>query len=170
MPNDPNALEDAYERVVDALEFQSGATYEPRIDSAGSDEQIQLQKACRLLDACDSLYEQEFYGSVVEMAFGTMERSLESYMIAVLGSELSDFQNHTDVYDRAETHGPISREMAQNLKALYANNRTDYYYDNAVSTKEIAAAMLTLATELHEFIVTHGMTNRFERYCNCKEE
>ena len=167
MSNDPKPLTDAYKRVTDALEFQSGATYEPQVDPAGSDEQIQLQKACRLLAACDYLYEQAFYGSVVEMAFGAMERSLESYMIAVLGSELSDFQNHTAVYERAATHGPISREMAQNLKALYANNRTDYYYDNAVSTEEIAAAMLDLARELHSFIVTHSTTHQFDHYCSC---
>jgi hypothetical protein len=61
MSNDPSELEDAYERVIDALEFQSGAAYEPKIDPAGSDEQIQLQKACRLLAACDDLYEQGFY-------------------------------------------------------------------------------------------------------------
>lgn len=170
MTDDPNALADAYERVVDALEYQSGATYEPRVDPAGPDEQVQLQKACRLLTACDYLYEREFYGSVVEMAFGAMERTLESYMITVLGSELSDFQNHTDVYERAETHGPISREMAQNLKALYANNRTDYYYDNAVSTEEIAAAMRTLAAELHSFVVTHSTTHQFKRYCSCRDQ
>ena len=167
MSNDPNALEDAYERVIDALEYQSGATYEAKIDPTGTDEQIQLQKACRLLAACNHQYQQGFYGSVVEMSFGAMERSVESYMIAVLGSELSDFQNHTDVYERAKTHGPISREMAQNLKALYANNRTDYYYDNSVSTEELARAMLDLATELHSYIVTHNMTDQFKQYCTC---
>lgn len=170
MADDPNALTDAYNRVIDALEYQSGAMYEPGVDPTGPDEQIQLQKACRLLTACDHLYERELYGSVVEMAFGAMERTLESYMIAVLGSELSDFQNHTDVYERAETNGPVSREMAKNLKALYANNRTDYHYANAALTEEIAAAMCDLAAKLHSFVVTHSTTNQFERYCNCVDE
>lgn len=46
-----------------------------------------------------------FYGGVVEMAFGAMERSLESYMIAVLGNELSDFQNH----NRSRSLTPFER-------------------------------------------------------------
>lgn len=167
MPTDPASLEDAYDSVVDALNYQVGATHEPRIDTAGSDETIQLQKACRLLTACNHLQKHACYGSVVELSFGAMERTMEAYLIAVTGSDLSDFQDHTTVYERAKTHGPISREFARNLKALYANNRTDYYYDNAVSTEEIAAAMMTLAVELHRFVVNHGSTDRFEQSCVC---
>lgn len=72
------------------------------------------------------------------------------------------------MYDRVAAHGPVSREMARNLKALYANNRTDYYYDNAVPTGETAGAMARLATELHRFVVTHSTTHRFEHYCSCE--
>jgi len=166
--DDPDALEAAYDRVIDALNYQSDATYESSVEPSGRAQQVQLQKACRLLAACDRPEESGFYGAVVEMSFGAMERTLESYMIAVLGNDLSDFQDHTEVYDRAATHGPVSREMAQNLKALYANNRTDYYYDNAVPTEEIAGAMFRLATELHRFVVTHSTTHRFEQYCSCE--
>ncbi|MEF8813963.1 MAG: hypothetical protein V5A55_09105 [Halovenus sp.] len=84
------------------------------------------------------------------------------------GIELSDFQDRTEVYDRAATHGPVSRGMARNLRALYANNRTDYYYDNAVPTGEMAGAVVRLATELHRFVVTHSTTHRFEQYRSCE--
>jgi hypothetical protein len=119
VPDDPHSLEDAYDQVVDALDFQSGATYEPAVEPSGTAAQIQLQKACRHLEACDLLHDEAFYGGVVELSFGAMERTLEGYMLAVLGNDLSDFQNHTDVYDRAETHGPISRQMARDLKMVY---------------------------------------------------
>jgi hypothetical protein len=167
MPDDPTALEDAYDAVSDALDFQHGATYEPDVDPSGSDEQIQLQKGCRALTAASLLLARELYGSAVELCFGAMERTLESYMIAELGRDLSDFQDHTAVYECAATHGPVSRSMARRLEALYANNRTDYYYDNAVSTDEIASAMLALAKELHAFVVDHNTSTGFERYCSC---
>lgn len=78
MTDDPDALEAAYDRVVDALDYQSDATYESNVEPSGRAEQVQLQKACRLLAACECLEESGFYGGVVEMSFGAMERTIES--------------------------------------------------------------------------------------------
>lgn len=164
---DPNAIEDALEAAVDAFN-EEGHGFPVREDGIDTDAdwKTQFTKGCRLLRIVDELEGSGYYVAVVELCFASIERSLEAFAIAEGGDELRDFQtnSHDYCYDRAASFGLFSRELARDLKTLYANNRTDSYYGGRIPTERQASTIRTLAREIHD----HARNQlRESGVCNC---
>jgi hypothetical protein len=89
-------------------------------------------------------------GSAVELCFGATERSVEAYALAEGGDDLNDFHDHTYAYQRAFELGVLSRDLRDDYRALYTENRSESYYGDRGATNRQAEAMLDLAAETHE--------------------
>lgn len=165
---DPTALRSAIESAEDAFDLvgHGSPVYEKYIgrDSAW---QTQLQKACRLLDACRTLRANDgYYTSVIEMSFAAIERTLEFYCLYASGNEIADFQDHDTVYERIVELGLYTDDTATRLGLLYDDNRTGQYYGPAVSTRRQATATFELASIVHDQTVNQA---RQTRDCCCHE-
>lgn len=151
--NDPSAIVDAIARAEDAFENRGMGQpeWEPGIDT-DEEWQAQLTKACRLLDAIETLEEEgQYYTAIVEIGFGAIERSVEAYCLKWSDDSIDEFTDHTEAYERAEGLG-LFDGVADDLIGLYANNRTESYYGDRRPTDEQAAAMHELATAVHEYV------------------
>lgn len=151
--SDPNAIVDGIAAAEDAFENRGFGqpAWEPGIDT--DDEwQTQLTKACKLLSAIETLEEEgEYYTAIVEISFGTIERSVEAYCLNLSDDSIEAFTDHTEAYERAESLG-LFDDVADGLIGLYSDNRTESYYGSRRSTEEQAAAMHELAIAVHEFV------------------
>lgn len=89
--SDPQEIRDALARVEDAFHHGSGTPeFEPELDAAGeaTEGRVVLQKGCRHLDAASTrLLAADFYTSVIEASFATIERTLEGYLVLVAGDD-----------------------------------------------------------------------------------
>lgn len=105
--SDPNAILDALDQAQDAFEEVGHGvpSYETGIESGG-DWKTQLTKACRLLEVATIIEEQNgHYTAVIELCFGTIERSIEAYAVAMGGDSVEDFRDHEYSYERAHEVG-----------------------------------------------------------------
>lgn len=151
MSSDPTAVVNALRDAETAFSsYRTGVTFEQ--DLAPNDsETTQLRKACRLLDACRTLRENDgFFTSVIEMSFGAIERTVEFYVLSQSTDTISDFQNHRYAFDRAAALGLFSQSTCDDLYQLHVDNRSAAYYRDTVATEEQANAMFELAVVVHE--------------------
>jgi hypothetical protein len=154
--SDPEDVLTALERAQDAFKMvgRGRTEFEDGIN-ADADWKTQLTKACRLLEVVDTLQAQDgYYTAVIEVCFGAIERSIEAYALSMTNDTLEDFQDHQFSYDRAHQIGLFERETAEQMKALYSENRTESYYGGGRPTAEQAEAMTELATAIHQFSVS----------------
>jgi hypothetical protein len=153
--SDPNAVREALDAAVDAFN-EAGygiSTREPAIDT-NTDWKTQLTKGCRLIAAVEEIEDSGYYTAIVELCFGSIERSLEAFVIAEGGDELRDFQtdSHERCYERAAEFGLFTGELTRELKDLYRDNRTDSYYGGRHPTKRQAETLHRLAGEIHQHV------------------
>lgn len=164
--SDPTELREAIEAAEDA--FETLARGSPQFEAGISRDEAwktQLHKACRLLKAGRTLRKQDgYFTSVIEMSFAAIERTLEFYCLNRAGDAVQDFHDHETVYERVVEVGLYSRDTAEELRALYNDNRTGQYYGSTVSTRRQAEAMFELATVLHEQTVARTPD---EHECRC---
>lgn len=165
--SDPNAVTEAFDVAIDAFNEEGHGipTREPHIET-DADWKTQLTKGCRLLAVVEEIEDNGYYTAVIELCFGVIERSLEAFAITEGGDELRDFQtdSHDRCYDRAAEFGLLTRDLADELKDLYGDNRTDSYYGGRHPTSQQAEAMHRLAREIHRHV-----TNQIREggVCNC---
>jgi hypothetical protein len=166
---DPTAVRDALDAAVDAFDEAGHGipTREPEIDT-DADWKTQLTKGCRLLAVVEGIEDGGYYTAVVELCFGVVERSLEAFAIAEGGDELRDFQTepHDRCYDRAAALGLFTRELTDELDALYGDNRTDSYYGGRRPTDRQAETMHRLARSIHRHVTDQI---REAGVCNCDQ-
>ena len=102
--SDPNAVREALDAAVDAFNEEGHGIpkREPEINT-DADWNSQLTKGCRLLAVVEEIVDGGYYTAVIELCFGSIERSLEAFAIAEGGDTLRDFQtdSHERCYDRA---------------------------------------------------------------------
>lgn len=154
--SDPADVRNALDRAQDAFEMIGcgRADFEAGI-SDGDDWETQLTKACRLIEVTETLQAEDgYYTAVIEVSFGAVERSIETYALAMTNDSLQDFQDHQFGYERAHQIGLFTRETAEDMKNLYSENRTESYYGGGRPTEEQADAMVDLAAAVHEFSVS----------------
>ncbi|GAA0524934.1 hypothetical protein SAMN04488066_1063 [Halorubrum aquaticum] len=153
--SDPTDILESLERAQDAFKMagRGRAEFEEGI-SADDDWKTQLTKACRLIEVTDTLQAQgDYYTAVIEVSFGTIERSIEAYALAMSNDELQDFKDHEFSYKRAHQIGLFTKETAEDMKDLYSENRTESYYGGGRPTEEQADAMANLSLAVHQFSV-----------------
>ncbi|GAA0203746.1 DNA-binding protein [Halobaculum roseum] len=154
--SDPTAVIAALDRAQDAFEMvgRGRTEFEDGI-RADEDWKTQLTKACRLLAVVDTLQSQNgYYTAVIEVCFGTIERSIEAYALSMTNDTLQAFQDHQFSYERAHQIGLFEKETAEEMKNLYSENRTESYYGGGRPTEEQAEAMTELAIAVHQFAVS----------------
>lgn len=163
MSDDPNAVQEALRTASDA--FDRTGTPEAGLSDLEDDE-AQLRKACRLIEAAETLQDNNgYFTAVVELSFGAIERSFEFYAIAVGRDDVEDFEDHEQSYERAADLGAISGQLAEDFIALYSLNRVPSYYEERAIMEEESDAMFNLAMETHEFLRDHPV----EHYnCLCE--
>lgn len=100
-----------------------------------------------------------------EHSFIAIEHTLQGYLLAMTGTDASDLQDHSSPYEFAKRQVPLEVDTVETLQALYDARRTEHYYGTTVTTKEQADRMRTVATVVHEHIVSFD--HEIERYCLC---
>lgn len=167
MSSDPGDILSALSGAQDAFREEGDGIPDAEADiDTDEDWTVQLTKACRLLDAVQTLVEQNgYYMAVIELSFGALERSIEAYILWQGDTELEDFQDHAFGYQRAHETGLLEEETADDIEALYDSNRTESYYGGKRPTDRQAASMVDLATSVHEFVRDQI---RQGGVCNCE--
>jgi len=123
---------------------------------------LQLRKACRLLDAAKFLLERNGHFTVIiEASFVAIERSIQFYV------EEKNYdvpgQRHTEVYELGVRAGLFSQDIADRLEELWRENRSESYYRTGIAGEYRARTVHRLAATLHEEIVEETRT----RDCIC---
>jgi len=153
--SDPSILRDCVETAQERFQFRQGAV-EAGLGDPDSDAVGQLRKACRLLAAARSLRAADgYHTAVVELSFGTIERSFEFFVLALSTDTLRDFDDHTYAYQRAFELGVISTALRDDYRSLYTDYRTESYYGDRQVHEGEATAMFDLAAATHEFLRDH---------------
>lgn len=151
---EPSAVSDALQQATDAFEYvgQGSPAFETGIDQ--EDEwKTQLTKACRYLESARVLRTTDgFHGSVVELSFSAIERSIEGYCCWNTDDTVESFHDHEAAYDLAADQGLFERGTASALKGLYSDNRSGHYYGVQVPTRQKAAAMYALSERIHHYV------------------
>lgn len=154
--SDPGDVLEALERTQDA--FEGVGLGIPEVEKGieeGGGWETQLTKACKLLEVVDVLREQNgYYTAIIELCFGTIERSIEAYAVAMAGNEVDDFQDHEYCYERTHEVGLFEEVTAMDMKNLYSENRTESYYGGGRPTEPQAEAMSEVAQSVHDFAVS----------------
>ena len=170
MPDEPDDLGEAVAHAEDAFGGRLGQPdYEEWLDPSDHDaDVIQLRKACRLLDACRLLRDQDgYHTSVIEMSFAAIERTLEFYALTASNDTVDDFRaGHDRAYDRGSELNVVTEETARRLKQLYRDNRAAAYYRETIAAAQQAEAMFDLAVTVHGYITNFA---RLSHECRCQE-
>ncbi|WP_248516920.1 hypothetical protein [Salinarchaeum laminariae] len=167
--SDPAELLDEISTAEDAFGHAHGQpTFEPTLNagSDASDGEVQIQKACRLIDLTNRIDELgEYYGAILEHSFITIEHTLQGYLLAMTGTDARELRDHTSPYEFAKGQVPFEDTTIESLKTLYEARRTEHYYGTTVTTEGQATAMRRVATNVHDHIVEFDP--QLERYCQC---
>ncbi|RBI63872.1 DNA-binding protein [halophilic archaeon] len=143
-------------------------TFEPGLNAGtdASDGEVQIQKACRLIDLTHKIDEAgEYYGAILEHSFIVIEHTLQGYLLAMTGADAMDLRDHTSPYEFAKGQVPLEDTTVESLKNLYHARRTEHYYGTTVTTEAQAIAMQRVATAVHGHIVTFDP--QLKRLCQC---
>lgn len=167
--SDPTDLLEEIVAAEDAFSHASGRPrFEPDLNSGpDADEgEVQIQKACRLLSLAHEIDDLgEYYGAILEHSFIVIEHTLQGYLLAVTGTDPTEFRDHDSPYDFAKGQVPLADDTIESLKRLYDARRTTHYYGTTVTTADQAERMRTVATLVHEYIV--AFDPELEQFCLC---
>lgn len=167
--SDPTELREAIEAVQDAFSHAHGRPeFEPELNAAvdASAGEVQIQKACRLLDLAHRIEELgEYYGAIFEHSLIAIEHTFQGYLLAMTGVDEAELRNHTSPYTFAKGQVPLEHETIDDLKRLYDARRTEHYYGTTVTTRTQAKRMRELALLVHRHIVTFDP--ELEQFCHC---
>lgn len=115
---------------------------------------LQLRKGCRLLEAARHLIEENgYYTVVIEACFGSIERTLQFYLLENDFLHPDEYIDHQAVYQQSHEAGLYNQEFRDKLVNLWRNNRSKSYYREGVGSQERAEKMLELAEEIHGHVL-----------------
>lgn len=156
------AAEDAFGHTDGRPQFEPGMNATPDAEPG----EVQIQKACRLLELTQSLDELgSYYGAMLEHSFIAIEHTFQGYLLVIAGADKQDLRDHTRPYELAKGQIPLSDETIERLERLYDARRTEHYYGTTVTTAQQAHRMRAVATAVHEHVVRFD--HELERFCNC---
>lgn len=167
--SDPTELVEHLEAVEDAFSHAHGRPqFEPGLNSSpdASDGEVQIQKACRLLDLTSEIGSLgPYYGAILEHSFIVVEHTLQGYLLAMTGVDASELRDHTSPYKFAKGQVPLSDDTLDSLRNVYDARRTEHYYGTTVTTEAQARNMREVAAAIHEHVVTFD--HEIEQFCRC---
>jgi exonuclease I len=168
--SDPKEIKELLGAAEDAFGHAEGRPeFEPELNASQDAEsgEVQIQKACRLLDLARKIDEVgEYYGAVLEHSFIAVEHTFQGYLLAIAGADERELRDHTSPYELAKGQVPLEDETVEALSALYDARRTRHYYGTTVTTEQQAHTVRALATAVHEHVV--GFDSEIERFCVCQ--
>lgn len=127
---------------------------------------LQLRKACRLLEAVNSLQaDNGYYTVIIEASFAAIERTIQFYLLETGLLTEDDYVSHETVYERGESAGLYGPDFKDKLIDLWENNRSRTYYREGVGTGTSAQLMTDLARQIHEHVL-HLAGATHECICN----
>lgn len=159
---------DALERVERLLDSGETGAIQSSLKGARSDPDVQLGKACALLNACRQLrYGDDNHVSTVELSFGAIERSFQFYLVETTAIESSELHRHEDVFAEIAARNVFSdRDVASRIDGLRNRHRASFYYDLDRPGADLADALFDLAEATHEYVVEFA--NAHSR-CRCDD-
>lgn len=167
--SDPVDLLDRIAAAEDAFSHAHGRPhFEPDVNPAAdaSDGEVQIQKACRLLEVASRIDELgEYYGAILEHSFVAIELTFQGYLLEMTGTDANELRDHTSPYEFAKGQVPLEDATIESLKRLYDARRTKHYYGTTVTTETQARTMRTVAGTVHEHVVTFD--HDLEQFCRC---
>ena len=167
--SDPNSLLDQIAAAEDAFGHTHGQpTFEPGLNATPDADtgEVQIQKACRLLEVTQILEEiGDYYGSILEHSFIVIEHTFQGYLIVITGTDPNELRDHDSPYEFARGQVPLEDTTIDSLKALYDNRRTEHYYGTTVTTEPQALCMRDVAASVHSHLVSFDP--ELEQHCRC---
>jgi hypothetical protein len=115
---DNSQIEDTLDEA--STEFRRGAS-NPEIGLDVDDPALlQLRKSCRLLDAIQSLREQNgHYTLIIEAAFASIERTIQFYLLEKGYIGQDEFVDHRKVYQLGENAALYGSDFRDKLVGLW---------------------------------------------------
>jgi hypothetical protein len=169
--SDPNELLDEIAAAEDAFGHAAGRpTFEPGLNASpdASEGEVQIQKACRLLEVSTVLEDAgDYYGAILEQSFIVIEQTFQGYLIAVAGADSQDLRDHHSPYEFAKGQVPLEDTTIESLQRLYDTRRTRHYYGTTVTTKTQAERMRAVANQIHSHIISFDHDLR--AFCQCSQ-
>jgi len=149
---DDSRIEDTLDEV--SREFRKG-TRNPETGLDVDDPTLlQLRKSCRLLDAVQSLQKQNgHYTLIIEASFGSIERTIQFYLLEKGYIKEDEFVNHRKVYELGENAALYGSDFREKLVDLWENNRSRTYYREGVGSERTADLMVELAEQVHRHVL-----------------
>ncbi|QSW98144.1 hypothetical protein [Haloterrigena alkaliphila] len=167
--SDPAELLERIDAAEDAFGHAHGRpTFEPELNAASDADagEVQVQKACRLLELIHEIDDLgDYYGAILEHSFIVIEHTFQGYLLAVTDTDASELRDHTSPYEFAKGQVLLEDETIESLKTLYDARRTEHYYGTTVTTKAQARTMRSVATTVHDHIVSFD--HDIERFRRC---
>lgn len=168
--SDPADLLEGIEAAEDAFNHALGEPmFEPGLNAApdAADGEVSIQKACRLLELTAELKTLgEYYGAILEHSFIVIEQTFQGYLLAITGADQTDLRDHTAPYEFAKGQVPLEESTIDSLQQLYDERRTDHYYGTTVTTEAQAARMRSVATLVHDHVISFDPD--LQRFCRCE--
>lgn len=155
------AAEDAFGHVDGKPTFESGLTASPDARPG----EVQIQKACRLLEITGTEAVADYYGAILEHAFIAIEHTFQGYLLAFSGFESRELRNHVTPFECAKGRVPLEDSTIESIQRLYDERRTEHYYGTSVTTRSQAERMRNVAGEVHRHVI--GYDAALERFCRC---
>lgn len=148
--------------------MDGGPQFEPGINSSSDGEhgEVQIQKACRLLELAYQIDDVgDYWTAVLEQSFIAIEHTLQGYLLVITGADRRELQDHSTPYEMARGQVPLTDDTIDRLENLYEDRRTDHYYGTTVTTQNQAERMRSVARSVHEIVVEFD--HETEQYCIC---
>jgi len=169
--SDPNELLDEIAAAEDAFSHADGRPrFEPGLNASpdASEGEVQIQKACRLLDVSDVLHDAgDYYGAILEQSFIVIEQTFQGYLIAVAGTDPVELRNHQSPYEFAKGQVPLEDATIESLQRLYDTRRTRHYYGTTVTTETQAERMHAVAKRIHSHVLS--FVHDLQAFCRCSQ-
>lgn len=149
---DNSSIEDTLDSVL--TEFRTGSGKPETGLEVDDPALLQLRKSCRMLEAVQSLREQNgYYTVIIEASFASIERSIQFYLQENGYIREDEFVDHRKVYELGENAALYTTDLKEKLIQLWENNRSRTYYREGVGTEKSARLMVELAEEIHRHIL-----------------
>lgn len=169
--SDPHGLLDEIASAEDAFSHADGRPeFEPGLNASSDarDGEVQIQKACRLLEVSTILENAgDYYGAILEHSFIVIEQTFQGYLIAVAGTDPDELRNHQSPYDFAKGQVPLEDTTIESIQGLYDTRRTRHYYGTTVTTKTQAERMHAVASQIHSHILSFDPD--LQAFCQCSQ-
>lgn len=121
------------------------------VDSA---ELLQLRKACRVLDAAETLAaENGWHTVVIELSFAAIERTLQFYLLENDFLTPDEYIDHETIYEQSHKAGLYNESFKKKLIGVWRDNRSHSYYRGGVGSDKRAETMLELAEAIHDHVL-----------------